>query len=318
MREHETVLERAEEKARRPASPAPRSPQLARILALQQSAGNQAVGRMLARLSMSQVTSKDDKRKVSDAKKKYDEHFEAGKSLYKFPRKEDWAYLFDEAATVDGLVKAVDKHVSDGKEWLERQQQQAQPTPQPAQNTAPVTNTPGQRAQQRDPTPKPQDEPKREKKEKKYTPLDLSKIKAASQWDMVQPESIHAADPNPTLPNEILPPLAPVFNLGDFTGPIASWSPNVHAGTSAMNLSLERVQQIVTWLQTAYGRRANVYLRRGEGSGSYSGAMQLKIIHKQQNATGSAKKATYHLSLRPEVYQALNDVEYANADWNGS
>ena len=79
----------------------------------------------------------------------------------------------------------------------------------------------------------------------------------------------------------------------------------------------QNISQIVQWLTNNYNRRTKVFLRRGEGSGDYSGAMQLKIIHRTQNAQGSPKKATYHLSLRQDVYDALNEVEYANADWDG-
>jgi hypothetical protein len=53
-----------------------------------------------------------------------------------------------------------------------------------------------------------------------------------------------------------------------------------------------------------------VFVFKGTGSGAYSAKSQLKIVHKQ--VMDGSKHATYHITLKLSVYNAI-DVDEADA-----
>lgn len=304
MRRRLPDIEREEETGPRPVVTAAPAPQLARILALQQSAGNQAVSRVLARLTDEDVTSKGDRKTLGELKTKYNTNF-GDSGLYKtWPNREEWHYYFEKAYSLKNLGELLDADIVKAKSYAalpqpvatqEEEKKPTKPLPNANQSKAP------QQAQQQTP------------KQPKYTPVDMSKIQAANPWDMHQPEAIHTADPNPTMPQQVMPPTHAVFDLSEYTNPITSWNRTTHGGKRGQSLSLTNARAIVNWLDTSFPNRNAVYVCRGPGSGGYSSQTQLKIIHRVNNV--GTKKATYHLSLAKSVYDQLVEVEFAGADW---
>jgi hypothetical protein len=137
-------------------------------------------------------------------------------------------------------------------------------------------------------------------------------------WDQALPQAITTPDENPLMPGQILPPTTAQFTKDEFTRPITDWLPSKgHGGKTATSLTATHVREILTWLNAGYHRKQAVWVRRGPGSGEWTDTYQLGIIHKHVNASGSTEKATYHLMLRPKVYDDLAEVPFAGADWQG-
>ncbi|HEY7077694.1 MAG TPA: hypothetical protein VH418_20095 [Solirubrobacteraceae bacterium] len=303
-------LARAEARRRSPAASLAGAP--ARCLELQRKAGNRAVLRVLARLTDEDVAEirKDKKgrgKTYQQALEKYNKAFGSGGTHSSFPNPETWPQLVKAADSVEDLLASVDDEIAKAAKWVPDKQGKEEKKP------TQTTTTSEDKKQKK----KEKQEKKRERQEKnQQSVVDLSGPQApVNQWGSALPTSITTPVANAPLPQAIVPPLVPVFNLADHTNPITQWHADVHTGHSAINVSLGNVRQIVNWLGTY--RPGNVYIVRGAGSGAYTGELQLKIIHRVQFPPGSNKHSTYHITLSPTVYNSLTEVGEVGADWDG-
>jgi hypothetical protein len=294
-----------EEVAPRPRVVEP-APPLARIMALQRSAGNQAVGRMLSRFSEEeeQGFKKTHKKKMQEAAELFRTNFLFG-PYEQWPFGRNLDHYMREAANPDDLVTRITADIEKAKEWAKTKDQK----PPPPEKKQPAAAT----------QPEPKKEPK-EKKEKQ-APMSLEDFNASlpdvNKWDQALPGAMTTAEANPVMPGTNGPPLTYQFDRETFTSPITNWDLKDHGGKNATSLTIDHVRQIVTWLTGTYKRKGAVWVRRGPGSGGWSDTHQLKIIHKVIKAPGSEKRVTYHLTLKPGVYNDLTDVPFAGADWAG-
>jgi hypothetical protein len=76
---------------------------------------------------------------------------------------------------------------------------------------------------------------------------------------------------------------------------IREWKPSTgHGGFNALRYKLTAtdLDEVVTWA----GSTGKYFVKKGNGTGSYAGKQQLKIIHKTVDA-GGGKKATFHIRV---------------------
>jgi hypothetical protein len=148
-------------------------------------------------------------------------------------------------------------------------------------------------------------EPKKEKKQPRFVPLDLTSISTPSKWT----GTVSAAVTQAPTGHVVAAPKPKSASVTTCTTALAAWSPQAHGGRRATDLTLADAQEVVGYARYEYKRRNSVFIIKGAGSGEYAERVQLKIVHKQQHAPGSNKKATFHLTLRQDVFDQLNLTE---------
>jgi hypothetical protein len=307
----ERVLDPAREEVASEPRPAQPAPSLARIMALQRSAGNQAVTRLLSRWP--------EEDEDSAFRKKHKKTLEQGFLLHMkrfmgdlkdWPRVKTLEEYKRAASDPDDLIVRLNADIVLATAW--KQSEAAQPSALDQAKAAAAD--------------KAKEQPKKEKKEKKKekkepAAVSLEEFNASlpevNPWDQALPDAMTTAEENPLMPGTIGAPTTYQFDRDVFTNPITSWDLKDHGGKNATALTVDHVRQIVTWLGGTYKRKNAVFVRRGPGSGEWTDTHQLKIIHKEVKAPGSTKKVTYHLTLKPGVYDALAEVPFAGADWTG-
>jgi hypothetical protein len=302
----ERVLDPAREEVAPQARAAQPAPSLARIMALQRSAGNQAVTRLLSRWEEDQDAGfrKTHKKRLEEAFLLHMKHFMG--DLKDWPRVKDLDEYKRAAKDPDDLIVRLNADIVLATAW--KQSYDAQPSALDQAKSAAAD--------------KPKEQPKKEKKkEKEPAAVSLEEFNASlpevNPWDQALPDAMTTAEENPLMPGTIGAPTTYQFDRDVFTNPITSWDLKDHGGKNATALTVDHVRQIVTWLGGTYKRKKAVFVRRGPGSGEWTDTHQLKIIHKEVKAPGSSKKVTYHLTLKPGVYDALAEVPFAGADWTG-
>jgi hypothetical protein len=269
-------LEREEERASRPAVATAPAPQIARLLAMQQSAGNQAVGRILSRLTVGLDTSKEDRSEIARLQKLHTSHFGPNG---RFPRpafKEEWAALLKQATTVKNLSDTLDAVIEQARAAAPPP---AQPRPQPPRNSPPP--------EQKPPEPK-------------------------SPWGRgsVPPTVREAPAPKPRNAQAPSPP----DELKAYKDEIGTWDARKHSGMDAAALSLAEVQELLNWLKGTWKWKEDVYFKKGAGTGPWSTKAQLKVIAWSRIRLGGNKLPTFHFTLKPTAYAAL-DLDEVQADW---
>lgn len=262
---------------------------VSRVLALQRSAGNHAVASALRpgtlqRLTAAQVKglTGEAKTKYEAAKTKYDQNFGVGKPLYDWPSLElaGWSYYVSEAETVSELVATIDRLVGAATAWKKREEERAAEPETPA----PVVPPPS-KAQTTEPK-----QSKQSKRSKRQPATDI--VFGATSYETSQSAVIKPPPPKPT-PALALPP-----KLSYIQRSLDGWNGTDHTGKDGLKLTLEDVQQVVAYVRAKWAARPF----KGPGSGDFRGTLQLKISELGQVGN---KKATWHLTLSPAVYTAL-------------
>jgi hypothetical protein len=278
--------EQPEQVRRRTAEP-PVDVRVARVLALQRSAGNHAVVSALRARTLQRLTAGDvkklkgeEKTKYENTKAKYEQHFAIGAPLYEYPNLEldGWSWYFGEAGTVAALEATVNKLVERATEWKKlRDQAAAQPS----------TATSKQQTTQ----PKQQTTQPKQPSQRKQKGTDITADVVGSKSYSPAPQTTTQKPPTVTVPN--LPP-----KLNYIQRSLNNWNGTDHTGKEGDTLTLEEVQRVVAYVQAKWAARPF----KGRGSGKWAGTWQLKISELGQVG---GKSATWHLTLSQAVYTAL-------------
>jgi hypothetical protein len=291
------------------------------VLALQRAAGNGAVAGLLARPAVGRVgralqrmtdedvasLDKKEKRVYLDALKLYNDNFSGGKPYARDA--ESWSWFVEQADDVDGLLASVKSAVvaAAARAQAAAAQPSASSAPPPSKKLA--SDTPAsasasaaQPASAEEHKGEPE-EPVKPKKSRKGTPLDLGSIQAPPLWE--KPPSIASGPMHAAAAAAAKAPKP--FDVSLYTSALAAWKTSEHGGKRATDLSVEEVREIVDFATHTWSRKNAVYIRRGAGSGEWSGKVQLKIIHVSQT-TSSGKRSTFHFTLSAQVYGQLAEV----------
>lgn len=293
MRHLFSDLEREEEAAPRRVVPAAPAPHIARMLALQSSAGNQAVSRMIARMSDEDLDieaneDRESKKLMKTTRETYHAAFGLSGKYKDQSGWETWDFLVRKARSLKNLAELVKKEVEKAETVASQ--------PKPVKEKEPEKEKEKEKEQTTVSTPSTSSGPTSSTKKSKVT----YKAVDPSQLGFTQ-TPISSPSTTPTGPSQA---------IVTYTQGLNSWQPSKgHGGKDGTNLTLVQAQELVDWAQDKWSRKTAVYHARGEGSGQYAGQQQLKFIHKSVDDTGSGKKATYHITLKSSVLSALTGVE---------
>jgi hypothetical protein len=82
----------------------------------------------------------------------------------------------------------------------------------------------------------------------------------------------------------------------------------------AVALPLAEVQELLNWLKGTWRWKESVYFKKGAGTGEWSRKAQLKVIAWSKIRLAGDKLPTFHFTLTPAAYTAL-DLDEVQADW---
>jgi hypothetical protein len=279
---------REQEPSARPA------PEVARVLALQRSAGNRAVAAALGRPALARFTQEDvdemqpeDKKKVQATKKLFQDSFGFGKKYYEF-EDDDWEYVLSTADTVQALEDDVKRRITRAEEQFKRANQ-----PKPSEPSAPVRQPGAQPNTILDYQP-----PLRSKKQRKKP------HKARPEATDIQVGFSYGPAPSQTPPpppghqqQQELPNLPQ--SMSAIQKSLVDWNGTDHTGKSGMHLSLAQVEQVITFIRDRWAAKPF----KGLGSGQWNGSYQLKVA---ELGKVGGKSATWHLTVTKDVYDAMS------------
>ncbi|WP_028065756.1 hypothetical protein [Solirubrobacter soli] len=254
-----------EERRRDEGDAARRRPEAA-ILALQRSAGNQAVARVLQRRSLQRLQEMDvpreEKKEYERVKKLYADSFNDGKPFAAYETKGTWVALRNAAQNVAELVQTIDTLVAQAKAAM----------PQAAKTAAPEPKAPQKRSGRGTKT-----------------------IQVGTLDEYVLNEGKDPADV--AKPVDSLPP-----HLANVQRALDNWGVDGHAGMGQETVRLDRDDVILVYRYITAKWAATPF--KGLGSGRHAGVYQLKVSDTRKHPV-SQKQLTWHMDLSQDTYANL-------------
>jgi hypothetical protein len=281
MRQRHPDLQR-EGEAARPSLHAAPAPQIARLLALQGSAGNQAVGRMLFRIKESNIEPGELRR----LRVLHKGAFAKGAKFASSPHAITWAALMA-LDTVEEVRSRLEQAIT------------AAEAAAPKTTAKPRKTGRGRALQEEAPAPQP--DPVAEE-----APAPPQK-KAAWQ----NKEDLVLVKAAPPMREEA--PL-PEATLADCHTTIKGWNAWDHDGMACQGLGKDEVDQLLEWLKKTWEWGNSVFFRKGAGTGKWAANNQLKVIAWNGRPLASGKRPTFHFTLSDEAYAHLQ-VDSVLAEW---